>query len=162
MVPAQDLADMLGLMAVPDYVVLICLAVIMMPFSRLGVSPIMMAVFFERFWAAFLCCRLIPLLAALAISSGWALSMTTSPFATVVLMMSSMNGKHPLQLTVGVELDVFCFGHTLFMCHFLCPDAGVTGDISHTDCPCSGLLLKRTSCAARQGYRFIAIFFVCT
>lgn len=101
MVPAQDLADMLGLMAVPDYVVLICLAVIMMPFSWLGVSPIMMAVFFGTLLGSLPVLPVDPTLAALAISSGWALSMTTSPFATVVLMMSSMNGKHPLQLTVG-------------------------------------------------------------
>ena len=61
MVPAEDLATMLGLMSMPDYVVLICLAVIMMPFSWLGVSPIMMAVFLAHFLAAFLCCRLTPL-----------------------------------------------------------------------------------------------------
>ncbi len=101
MVPAEELATMLGLMAMPDYVVLICLAVIMMPFSWLGVSPIMMAVFFGTLLGSLPVLPVDPTLAALAISSGWALSMTTSPFATVVLMMSSMNGKRPLQLTLG-------------------------------------------------------------
>ncbi len=101
MVPAEDLATMLGLMSMPDYVVLICLAVIMMPFSWLGVSPIMMAVFFGTLLGSLPVLPVDPTLAALAISSGWALSMTTSPFATVVLMMSSMNGKRPLQLTLG-------------------------------------------------------------
>ncbi|RPG92317.1 MAG: hypothetical protein CBD73_003760 [Candidatus Puniceispirillum sp. TMED213] len=46
MVPAEYLSDNLGLMAMPDYMVLICLTVVMTPFSWLGVSPIMMAVFF--------------------------------------------------------------------------------------------------------------------
>ena len=45
MVPAEYLSDNLGLMAMPDYMVLICLTVVMTPFSWLGVSPIMMAVF---------------------------------------------------------------------------------------------------------------------
>ena len=101
MVPAEELAKMLGLMSMPDYLVLICLAVIMMPFSWLGVSPIMMAVFFGTLLGSLPVLPVDPTLAALAISSGWALSMTTSPFATVVLMMSSMNGKRPLQLTLG-------------------------------------------------------------
>ena len=54
MVPAEYLAINLGLMLMPDYMVLICLAVVMMPFSWLGVSPIMMAVFLVAFWVVFL------------------------------------------------------------------------------------------------------------
>ena len=56
MVPAEYLSDNLGLMSMPDYMVLICLTVVMIPFSWLGVSPIMMAVFLAVSWAAFLSC----------------------------------------------------------------------------------------------------------
>jgi len=115
MVPAEELATILGLMSMPDYVVLICLAVIMMPFSWLGVSPIMMAVFFGTLLGSLPVLPVDPTLAALAISSGWALSMTTSPFATVVLMMSSMNGKRPLQLTLGWNFT-FSVLATLCLC----------------------------------------------
>ena len=115
MVPAEQLAGMLGLMFMPDYIVLICLAVIMMPFSWLGVSPIMMAVFFGTLLGSLPVLPVDPTLAALAISSGWALSMTTSPFATVVLMMSSMNGKRPLQLTLGWNFT-FSMLATLCLC----------------------------------------------
>jgi len=115
MVPAEYLADNLGLMLMPDYIVLICLAVVMMPFSWLGVSPIMMAVFFGSLLGSLPVLPVDPTLAALAISCGWALSMTTSPFATVVLMVSSLNGKRPLQLTLGWNFT-FTMMVTLCLC----------------------------------------------
>lgn len=115
MVPAEYLSDNLGLMAMPDYMVLICLTVVMTPFSWLGVSPIMMAVFFGSLLGSLPVLPVDPTLAALAISCGWALSMTTSPFATVVLMMSSLNGKSPLQLTLGWN-SVFSIMATLCLC----------------------------------------------
>ena len=115
MVPAEYLANNLGLMLLPDYMVLICLAVVMMPFSWLGVSPIMMAVFFGSLLGSLPVLPVDPTLAALAISCGWALSMTTSPFATVVLMVSSLNGKRPLQLTIGWNLT-FTIMATLCLC----------------------------------------------
>ncbi len=115
MVPAEYLANNLGLMLMPDYVVLICLAVVMMPFSWLGVSPIMMAVFFGSLLGSLPVLPVEPTLAALAISCGWALSMTTSPFATVVLMVSSLNGKRPLQLTMGWNFT-FSMMATLCLC----------------------------------------------
>ena len=72
MVPAEYLANNLGLMLLPDYMVLICLAVVMMPFSWLGVSPIMMAVFFGSLLGSLPVLPVDPTLAALAISCGWA------------------------------------------------------------------------------------------
>ena len=115
MVPAEYLSDNLGLMSMPDYLVLICLTVVMIPFSWLGVSPIMMAVFFGSLLGSLPVLPVDPTLAALAISCGWALSMTTSPFATVVLMVSSLNGKRPLQLTLGWN-TLFSIMVTLCLC----------------------------------------------
>jgi hypothetical protein len=77
------------------------MAFIMVPVSYLGVSPIMMAVFFGSILGALPVLPVDPTLAALSISSGWALSMTTSPFATVVLMVSNLSGARPLKLSVG-------------------------------------------------------------
>ena len=45
-----------------------------------------------------------PTLIALAISCGWALSMTFSPFATVILLMARVGGLRPLVLTWGWNL----------------------------------------------------------
>lgn len=101
MVPTQIISEMINRFPMPDFVFLLITTFIMIPFSYLGVSPIMMAVFFGSILGALPVLPVDPTLAALAISCGWALSMTTSPFATVVLMMSNLNGKPPLQLALG-------------------------------------------------------------
>jgi len=87
LIPAAEWADALGLEAWPGWLFLLSLSVGVAVSSQFALSPIMMAVFFGSLIAA------VPELptdvtwAALAISCGWALSMTASPFATVVLMV---------------------------------------------------------------------------
>jgi hypothetical protein len=100
MIPAEDFANALGLYHMPDYMFLSLLSIAMIPVSYLGVSPIMMAVFFGSILGALPILPADPTLVALAISSGWAVSMTTSPFATVVLMISRLNNISPLHLTL--------------------------------------------------------------
>ena len=100
MIPAENLANTLGLYVMPDYLFLSLLSIAMIPVSYLGVSPIMMAVFFGSILGALPLLPADPTLVALAISSGWAVSMTTSPFATVVLMISRLNNISPLLLTL--------------------------------------------------------------
>lgn len=100
MIPAENLANILGLYVMPDYLFLSLLSIAMIPVSYLGVSPIMMAVFFGSILGALPILPADPTLVALAISSGWAVSMTTSPFATVVLMISRLNNISPLLLTL--------------------------------------------------------------
>ena len=46
LLPSEQLADKLNLFALPDYILLSSLTLVMIPVSFLGVSPIMMAVFF--------------------------------------------------------------------------------------------------------------------
>ena len=101
MVPIDFVASLIERYAMPDYLFLTMMAFIMVPVSYLGVSPIMMAVFFGSILGALPVLPVDPTLAALSISSGWALSMTTSPFATVVLMVSNLSGARPLKLSVG-------------------------------------------------------------
>jgi hypothetical protein len=101
MVPIDFVATLIARYAMPDYLFLTMMAFIMVPVSYLGVSPIMMAVFFGSILGALPVLPVDPTLAALAISSGWALSMTTSPFATVVLMVSNLSGARPLRLSIG-------------------------------------------------------------
>ena len=92
LIPAAEWADKLGLEAWPGWVFLLSLSVGVALSSQFALSPIMMAVFFGSLIAA------VPELptdvtwAALAISCGWALSMTASPFATVVLMIVGTTG----------------------------------------------------------------------
>ena len=101
MVPIEFVAMLIDRFAMPDFLFLTLMSFIMVPFSFLGVSPIMMAVFFGSILGALPVLPVDPTLAALAISSGWALSMTTSPFATLVLLISNLNGTRPSKLALG-------------------------------------------------------------
>jgi len=99
LIPAAEWAEALGLEAWPGWLFLLSLSVGVAVLSQLALSPIMMAVFFGSLIAS------IPELpadvtwAALAISCGWALSMTASPFATVVLLIAQATGHTGRELT---------------------------------------------------------------
>jgi len=99
LIPAAEWAEALGLEAWPGWLFLLTLSVGVAALSQFALSPIMMAVFFGSLIAA------VPELpaditwAALAISCGWALSMTASPFATVVLMTAQATGHTGRELT---------------------------------------------------------------
>lgn len=101
LIPAADWAEALGVQAWPGWLFLLSLSVGVAALSQFALSPIMMAVFFGSLIAA------VPVLpvdvtwAALAISCGWALSMTISPFATVVLMTAQATGHTGRELTWG-------------------------------------------------------------
>ncbi len=100
LVPAEEVALALNLYDMPDYVFLFLVPMAMVPFSFLGLSPIVMAVFFGGFFGGLEVLPADPTLLALSISTGWALSMTMSPFATVVLLMSRLNGIGATDLTL--------------------------------------------------------------
>ncbi|MCR8725656.1 hypothetical protein [Frigidibacter sp. ROC022] len=98
-VPAEQLAAFLQLDAMPDFVFLSLIPPALSLFSLLALSPIMMAVFFGSLFAALPVLPADPTLIAFAISCGWALSMTFSPFATVVLMVERVAGIPTRRLT---------------------------------------------------------------
>ena len=99
LVPAAEWAEALGLETWPGWLFLLMLSVGVAALSQFALSPIMMAVFFGSLIAA------VPELpaditwTALAISCGWALSMTISPFATVVLMIAQATGHTGREMT---------------------------------------------------------------
>ena len=99
LIPAEGLARFLGLDAMPDFVFLSLLPVAVAALSLLALSPIMMAVFFGSLIGGLPVLPADPTLIALAISCGWALSMTFSPFATVVLLIDRVGGIAPRRLT---------------------------------------------------------------
>ena len=103
-VPAAALADLLHLDAMPDFVLLSLIPPLLSIFSLLALSPIMMAVFFGSLFAALPVLPADPTLIAFSISCGWALSMTFSPFATVVLLIDRVSGIPGRRLTWGWNL----------------------------------------------------------
>lgn len=114
--PAAEVAQALGLADLPDWWLLALLPPFLTLFSLLALSPTMMAVFMGSFFAALPVLPADPTLIAFSISCGWALSMTFSPFATVVLIVSRGSGIPALTLTWGWSL-----GFTLIAALLLFP-----------------------------------------
>lgn len=98
-VPAAVLADLAGLDAMPGWLFLLGVAVGVAALSQLALSPIMMAVFFGSLLGALPSLPASPTLTALAISTGWALSMTCSPFASAVILLTRVTGHPGTRLT---------------------------------------------------------------
>lgn len=90
--PSQDIADYLNIMAMPGWLFMLGLSLFVMVMSWLALSPIMLAVFLGAVLAELPDMPIERTWAALAISSGWALSMMTSPFATTVLLNTQITG----------------------------------------------------------------------
>lgn len=92
LVPAEALMTALGLESLPDYVLLALIPMVLAVLSLLALSPIVMAVFFGSLFGSLPSLPADPTLIALAISCGWALSSTFSPFATVSLLIDRVGG----------------------------------------------------------------------
>ncbi|MDX1780314.1 MAG: hypothetical protein R3256_03250 [Thalassovita sp.] len=106
--PAAEVAEYLGLATMPDWLMLALIPPFLTLFSLLAVSPTMMAVFMGSFFAALPALPADATLIAFSISCGWALSMTFSPFATVVLLVANASGIPARKLTWG-----WSFGFTV-------------------------------------------------
>lgn len=90
--PSQEIAEYLNIMAMPGWLFMLGLSLLVMSMSWLALSPIMLAVFLGAVLAELPAMPVERTWAALAISSGWALSMMTSPFATTVLLNTQITG----------------------------------------------------------------------
>lgn len=104
LVPAAEVAEVLGLGAMPDWVLLALIPPFLCLVSLAALSPTMMAVFMGSFFAELPVLPADVTLIAFSISCGWALSMTFSPFATVVLIVARASGIAPRRLTWGWSL----------------------------------------------------------
>lgn len=104
LVPAAEVADALGLQAMPEWLLLSAIPPFLCVVSLAALSPTMMAVFMGSFFAELPVLPGDPTLIAFSISCGWALSMTFSPFATVILIVSRASGISPRLLTWGWSL----------------------------------------------------------
>jgi hypothetical protein len=101
LVPSDALADVLRLHAMPDWILLSALPVVLCAFSSFGFSPLMMAIFFGSLFGGMTELPTDATQLALAISCGWGLAMTASPFATVILMINRLGNISIGKLTYG-------------------------------------------------------------
>lgn len=103
-VPVEELAEVMGVLLIPEFVLLWLIPIAVSLLSLLGVSPIMLAVFFGSMFAALPILPADATLIALAISCGWSLAMMFSPFATVVIMVSLISNVRAGRLSAGWNL----------------------------------------------------------
>lgn len=118
LIPAAQLADALGLSAMPDFILLGCIPIFIALTSLLALSPIMMAVFLGTLFGSLPVMPADPTLIALSISCGWAVSMTFSPFATVVLVINRVSGIPGTKITWGWNLAFSIVGAALLFPFF--------------------------------------------
>ena len=97
--PSAEIAAAINLAAMPGWLFLFGLSLAVTILSWLALSPIMLAVFFGSIIADLPHLPVETTWAALAISCGWALSMTTSPFATIILMHTQITGHSGMTAT---------------------------------------------------------------
>ena len=116
LVPATEVAEAMGLAHFPDWVLLATMPTALAVISLLALSPTMLAVFMGSFFAALPELPADATLIAFSISCGWALSMTFSPFATVVLIIARGSGIPAHVLTLRWNL-----GFTLIATALLFP-----------------------------------------
>ena len=93
LIPAPEIAEALDLYGIPDWILLSILPLVLAALSWLGVSPIMLAVFFGSLFGALPETPTDPTLLALSISCGWAMSMLVSPFASVVMLLAQQTER---------------------------------------------------------------------
>ncbi|UTH46346.1 hypothetical protein [Loktanella salsilacus] len=99
LINSNGVAEALHLYDMPDYVLLSLIPVVLSLLGLFALSPIMTAIFFGSLFGSLDVMPADPTLVALSISCGWALSMTFSPFATVVLLIDRVAGIRPTTST---------------------------------------------------------------
>jgi len=99
LLPAQAVADLIDLNAVPAWMFLTGTTMAVMALSQFGLSPIMMAVFFGAVLGSLDGLPADQTLTALSIAAGLAAATTISPFATGVVFLSRVTSHSSAKLT---------------------------------------------------------------
>jgi len=99
LVPAADVAAMIGLAGLEGWIVLWTLTISVWVFGQLGLSPITMAVFLGSLVAELPDLPVDMTHAALAIAAGTAVCTTGAPFSSGALMLSRATGYSTFTLT---------------------------------------------------------------
>lgn len=109
--PVSDLATQLNLAAMPGWLFLAMLPVLITLGGQVALSPILIVVFLGEVFQAIPNLPATPTQIVFALSAGWSLSMTASPNATATLLISSTCGIPPTKLTWKWN------GHYALMCY---------------------------------------------
>ena len=118
LVPAEQVADAIGLDDVPAWIFLLGTTLAVTALSQLALSPIMMSVFFGAVLGSLPSLPADVTLTALAVATGWAVSTTWSPFASGVIFLTRVTGHPGTRLTyrwnsvfTGLSVVVLAFAY---------------------------------------------------
>lgn len=110
--PVEALAQNLNLMAMPGWLFLAILPVLITLGGQIALSPIIVVVFIGQVVQTFPNLPADPTNIVLALSAGWAISMFASPNATATLLISATSKIPPTTLTWhwNLRYGAICYG----------------------------------------------------
>ena len=91
-VPIDQVAEMLEQSPLPAWAFLVAIPTLMLAASQIGLTSITIGVIFGTVLGSLPVLPADPTLVALALSSGWALSMIGSPFSAICLLLARITG----------------------------------------------------------------------
>lgn len=97
--PVHVFSAYLETLGMPDWMLLICLPLIILLCGQIALSPILVVVFLGSVLSEFHTPAADPNLIFFALGAGWALSMVASPNASASLLVSGITGVSPTTLT---------------------------------------------------------------
>jgi len=99
LLPVSTFADQLGIAAMPDWLFLMVLPVLITLGGQVALSPILVVVFLSAIINQLPMLPADPNLIVFALGAGWAMSMTASPNASATLLISGVTNIAPSTLT---------------------------------------------------------------
>ena len=99
LLPVSSYAHALGINAMPDWLFLIVLPVIITLGGQIALSPILIVVFLSAIINQLPVLPADPNLIVFSLGAGWAMSMAASPNASATLLISGITGVAPTTLT---------------------------------------------------------------
>lgn len=118
-VPIDGLGQLIEAAALPGWLILAALPILISLGGQVAISPIMLVVFLGQVLGTITSLPVSDTLIVYALSVGWALSMLTSPNATATLLISATTGIAPTRLTWAWNLRFALIAYATFVCIFI-------------------------------------------
>lgn len=118
-VPIDSLGQSIEAAALPGWLILAALPILISLGGQIAISPIMLVVFLGQVLGTIPHLPVTDTMIVYALSVGWALSMLTSPNATATLLISATTGIAPTRLTWAWNLRFALVAYVTFVALFI-------------------------------------------
>ena len=117
-VPIEGLGQQIEAAALPGWLILAALPILISLGGQIAISPIMLVVFLGQVLGTIPDLPVTDTMIVYALSVGWALSMLTSPNATATLLISATTGIAPTRLTWAWNFRFALLAYVTFVALF--------------------------------------------